>query len=339
MFDVPGLSGFLLTVAVFVGPWALTEIRKLRYQSRIAPETPQATTLATRRRRWLAIALVFAHSVFILWKFWVHPPLNIFTALRVPITTPSSALRTMLLRRSDPPTETLPVPLEELLVRLSSFDVRQLYIRLGHEAIQSCEHCATPDEYALVSLPGVLLEYVREVLVAGALTSRGLHKRHLRPWAVGLLVLAAIFERYVLTAAHITIPSTGMGVTMVHDNMWNMRQILFFFICPVLYFLPPRHRPPTAMTSIEGTKRALDSIIRNMQMLEMNRAATLRTDEFREQLNDYWHKEQEEGEWVRNDEEVQQEADKVEMGIGPDGKLRQTAQVVAQNLIENIRRN
>lgn len=59
---------------------------------------------------------------------------------------------------------------------------------------------------------------MREALVAGALTSRALHKRHWRPWAVGLLVLAALFERYILASVHIKMPSTGMGVTMVRTE-------------------------------------------------------------------------------------------------------------------------
>lgn len=90
------------------------------------------------------------------------------------------------------------------------------------------------------------------------------------------------------------------------------------------------------MSNLEGTKHSLDRIISNLQMLEMYRAATLRTPELRDQLADYWQKEQLEGELVRSDEEVQREADKVEMGIGPDGKLRQTAQLVAENLITKL---
>lgn len=126
--SIPGLEPFLLTVALIIGPWVVAEVRRLRQQARQAQNSNVAQPTPSRRR-WLVMALVAAHSTYIFYKLFLHPPLNIFTALRAPLTTPSATLRNMLLTRAEPPSDALPAPLEELLVRLSSFDVRTLYIR------------------------------------------------------------------------------------------------------------------------------------------------------------------------------------------------------------------
>ena len=122
-----GSESFYLTVAIIVVPWLLSEFRRHRQQARHARATNSEPPL---RRRWWLTIIVAVHSIWILYKLLVHPPLNIFTSLRVPLTTPAATLRKMLLSRSIPRVETLPQPVEELIMRLSSFDIRTLYIRL-----------------------------------------------------------------------------------------------------------------------------------------------------------------------------------------------------------------
>ncbi|EJD54844.1 hypothetical protein AURDEDRAFT_110298 [Auricularia subglabra TFB-10046 SS5] len=334
MFDsIPGLDSFILVLVLLVGPWVLSEIRRLRRQARQPQSQTGAANAVPLRHRWWLMLLVAAHSVYILHKVTMHPPLNIFTALRVPLTTPAATLRKMLLQQAQPPSETLPQPLEELLIKLSSFDVRTLYIRLGHATIQGCEHCATPDEYQLVALPRPVLEFVREALFAGLLTSRALHKRHWRPWAVGVLAVFLLFERYVLATIHIKLPSHGLGVTMVHDRLWYWRQTLFFFVPIALYVLPARTPGVSAVDHIAATTQSLNHIIRNSQMLELNRAAALRTPLLREQLTDHWAGEQQAGDWARNDPAVRAEAEKVDMSVDV---LRDKARGVARTLFSQL---
>lgn len=68
------------------------------------------------------------------YSFFVHPPKNIFNALRVPFTIPAPMLRAILVQHTQPPRETLPLPLENLLTRMASFEVRTFYVRCVIEA-------------------------------------------------------------------------------------------------------------------------------------------------------------------------------------------------------------
>ncbi|KAH7105206.1 hypothetical protein BKA62DRAFT_441437 [Auriculariales sp. MPI-PUGE-AT-0066] len=330
-----GSEGFWVTVVLVVLPWVLSELSRLRQQAKHARAT---NTTPPQRRRWWLMLLVAAHSVYLLYKVFLHPPLNIFTSLRVPLTTPASTLRNMLLARTEPRADTLSPPLEELLIRLSSFDIRTLYIRLGHDAIQGCEHCTTPNEFTIVSLPRPILDYIREILFVGALTSRALQKRHWRRWAVGALIAAALFERYMLYTVSIRVPSHGLGVTMWHDRLWFCRQFIFLFMPILVYVLPARLSPPSVVAQMDMTAQSLQHIIRNMQLLEMVRAASLRTPDVREDLTGYWENEEQEGQWARANGEVQKEAQMLNMGFTEGGPLRERAEQLAAGLVESVRR-
>ena len=80
-------------------------------------------------RNALSLGLVL-HSLLILYALILRYPPNIFQRLKIPLTTPSDSIRTILLTRAGLPQDApLPRPLETLLTRLSSFDARTLYVR------------------------------------------------------------------------------------------------------------------------------------------------------------------------------------------------------------------
>ena len=75
-------------------------------------------------------AVAVLHSLWILYTILVRWPPNIFQRLKLPLTTPSETIRAILLQRAGLPQDAaLPRPLDSLLTRLSSFDMRTLYVR------------------------------------------------------------------------------------------------------------------------------------------------------------------------------------------------------------------
>ncbi len=77
----------------------------------------------------LTLVVVF-HTLSIFYTIFLHWPSNIFQRLKIPLTTPSDTIRAVLLQSAGLPSDaSLPKPLETLLTRLSSFDMRTLYVR------------------------------------------------------------------------------------------------------------------------------------------------------------------------------------------------------------------
>ena len=189
-------------------------------------------------------AVAVLHSLWILYTILVRWPPNIFQRLKLPLTTPSETIRAILLQRAGLPQDAaLPRPLDSLLTRLSSFDMRTLYVRspcarslavrpltessfatrFGQTVIQDCEHCTTFDEYAIYTGPRMALGYIRECAMAGLMTIRGSGHERWRTYAVGVVVGAFILEGYTLTTTPLRIPRNGMNVFMV--------SLQFFLIC------------------------------------------------------------------------------------------------------------
>jgi hypothetical protein len=84
--------------------------------------------------RTVLSAFVVIHTLFILRIALVSAPLNIFTRLNVPLNTPTQAIRAALLRNAypgqDPMSNSLlSEPLETLLKKLGSVEMRKLYVR------------------------------------------------------------------------------------------------------------------------------------------------------------------------------------------------------------------
>lgn len=80
-------------------------------------------------RNGLTLVVVF-HTLSVLYTIFLRWPPNIFQRLKIPLTTPSDTIRTVLLQSAGLPQDaSLPKPLEALLTRLSSFDTRTLYVR------------------------------------------------------------------------------------------------------------------------------------------------------------------------------------------------------------------
>lgn len=115
---------FTITIVSLVGPFLFKQLRAARRQDGIDEEQP-----SRRAARPLLSMLLLTNAIYILYYLLLHPPTNVFSALRIPLTTPAPTIRALLLQHSDPPKDTLPQHLEILLSKLGSFEVRTLYMR------------------------------------------------------------------------------------------------------------------------------------------------------------------------------------------------------------------
>ncbi|KAI0765416.1 hypothetical protein C8Q74DRAFT_1288215 [Fomes fomentarius] len=292
-------------------------------------------------RNALSVGLVL-HSLLIFHTLLLRYPPNLFQRLKIPLTTPSETIRTVLLQRAGLPHDApLPRPLENLLTRLSSFDARTLYIRFGQTVIQDCEHCTTFDEYAIFAAPRIALGYVKQGIIIGLVTIRGSGHERWRTYAVGLLVGAFIFEGYTLNTTPINIPRDGLNVFMWHDTCWTIRH-LFFLILPLLIHFLARSPPSQSPIPLLGAANV--GLAQTKQRLSTARfvhAAMQRNPALRTASAQWWDRQRVEGEWARADEHVRHAAEKLGKGIeqgvdGPAGRLRQKVQAVLRQMMESL---
>lgn len=83
--------------------------------------------------------LVVLHTLYIIYIITVLWPPNLFGRLKVPLTMPSDSIRRLLLRHAGLESDaSLPKALEALLTRLSSFEMRTLYVRSCRTLFLSC---------------------------------------------------------------------------------------------------------------------------------------------------------------------------------------------------------
>ncbi|KAH9917319.1 uncharacterized protein B0H18DRAFT_1034905 [Fomitopsis serialis] len=171
------------------------------------PETPYEPYLTI---------LVGLHTLYILYNLILCWPLNLFSRLHIPLNASPDTIRSTIIRRAGLDTHApLPRSLENLLTRLSSFEMRTLYVRFGQAVLQECEHCKTFDDYALFALPRALAEYVCEVAVVGLLTIHRTGRERWRTYIVGALICAAVTETYWIITATVDVPPNGLDVFMV----------------------------------------------------------------------------------------------------------------------------
>ncbi|KAI0336616.1 hypothetical protein GY45DRAFT_1315200 [Cubamyces sp. BRFM 1775] len=290
-------------------------------------------------RNALTVIVVF-NSLSVLYTIIVLWPPNIFQRLRIPLTTPSEMIRASLLQHAGlSPDTPLPKLLDALLTRLSSFDLRTLYVRFGQTVIQDCDHCTTSDDYLVFALPRMALGYVKEAAVLGAITIRGSGHERWRTWAVALIVGAFITESYWIATASIAIPRDGRNVFMWHDNLWLIRHI-FFLALPILVHSLPRTPPkPDPIPLLASARAQLQQTQPQLMNARFVHAAIEREPTLRAAAAEWWERQHVEGEWAREDEHVRRAAEKLGRGIqdgvdGPAGRLHEKTKT-AMNMIFN----
>ncbi|ESK96635.1 hypothetical protein Moror_6855 [Moniliophthora roreri MCA 2997] len=337
---------FLTTSAVTILSWFL-----------FFPKTPfvnQTHSTPPVLRKGIS-ALLLVHTLFILYSIIILPPPNIFTRLHLSLGTPTDAIRSLLLRVSDD-TE-LPRPIENVLQRFGSFEMRTLYVRFGHNALATCEYCSSYTDFALYALPGPLLAYLREATLIGLITIKGTRLERYRTYGIGPLVAVAATECYWISSVAITIPKDTRAPNgiMWHDTLTLLRQVLFLLLPLILHFFlrpspppltqevllaPPGTIPSEQIPEIPGAVRTLQSLITKLQLLRLSRGAVQRHPDLRRAAGEYWAAEREEGEWVRTDEDVQKIAKDMKLGYdkadGEVGPLRENVRMAVENLFRGF---
>jgi len=75
--------------------------------------------------------LVFLHTLYILHRILVKRPLNVFSSLDIPLTTPTDKIRAALIARAGG--DKLPEKIQDLLTKLGSFEIRTFYVRYARQ--------------------------------------------------------------------------------------------------------------------------------------------------------------------------------------------------------------
>jgi len=254
-------------------------------------------------------SFVVLHTIYIIYVLCFFRPPNLFTRLHIPLSTPSERIRSLILKRANL-SDGLPDHLEELLTRLSSFDLRTFYIRFGQNVVQECDYCHTFGEYAFYSIAGIVLLYLREAAAVGLLTIRGTHRERWRKYGLGLLIFSAIVEIYWTLTVEIRISQgNSYNVVMWHDTLWTVRHLLFLFLPLAIHFLFPASHSISPLAAVPMTNLALQSLMRRIQLLKFTDAASSRVPELRQASAEFWDKHRNEGQWAREDESVQRTAE------------------------------
>ena len=127
----PGWTPFVVTALTLVVPTVIVQVRSaVRAKAEAEADNDDAPPSRSRvRLRRILSWLIVVNMLYTAYSLFVHPPKNIFNALRVPFTIPAPKLRAILVQHTLPPRETLPLALENLLTRMASFEVRTFYVR------------------------------------------------------------------------------------------------------------------------------------------------------------------------------------------------------------------
>ncbi|TFK70029.1 hypothetical protein BDN72DRAFT_795923 [Pluteus cervinus] len=333
----------LASTSIFTAFFVIITIPSLRYIYNQYTNSNSSSKPDPNRflRALINLSLLF-HTIWILKSLVLRSPVNIFKELGVEWTAPVDVLKAVVMQKASSEDGGGEVPdyLNLLVKRLGSFEMRNLYIRFGHDAIASCEHCSKFEDYALFALAPVLLSYVFEALLIGIITLKNSHRESLRTHALGVLVCAGVLETYYRLTESVVLPQRGSNETvyMWHNNLTFYRHILFLLLpliitSPLPLLLPPRFSPfpfipsptptnpnhmvpapslPDPSLSIQTTLNALNATMTRLHLLKYTHAALMRVPELRTQAGEWWEKEKREGDWIRGDEEVR----RVARGVG-----------------------
>lgn len=121
---------FAITLVSLVGPFLFRQLRAARREEAADDDEAAGSTQSKRRimRRVISI-FVLSNAIYIIYSLLLHPSPNIFSALRIPFTTPAQTIRALLVQRTEPHADILPERMELLLAKLESFEVRTMYAR------------------------------------------------------------------------------------------------------------------------------------------------------------------------------------------------------------------
>lgn len=99
-----------------------------------------------------------------------------------------------------------------------------------------------------------------------------------------------------------------------------------------LHLLPPTPRRITPLDVLPELTVLANQTFSRIQLLKYTRGALARTPELQDAAGAWWAKGRQEGEWVTEDQEMQELAKKLQLDIEEDGELRAKARSIVESL-------
>ncbi|KIK92225.1 hypothetical protein PAXRUDRAFT_586777 [Paxillus rubicundulus Ve08.2h10] len=301
-------------------------------------------------------AVVILHTFHVLCRLVFFRPTNLFLRLNIPINAPVDYIRSLLLMEAGYDTRehsrlgaVVPVPpeiprdIELLLTRLGVHDSRTSFVRFGQGAMQTCQYCSSAADYALFTLSGILLEYLRTATLLLLLTTKINGRQRLRTITLGALTSAFLAEVYAfISASNMPLAQDAKTAFMWHDRLFLARNVLLVFLPIITQVLPAIYAAGPASVSLAPALGRLERALPRAHLLKYTRQAILRRPDTRERAVRFWAKDAAEGEAARSDATVQMTAFKLGLGFrGPaeaerdntrEGFLRANARMALQPL-------
>ncbi|KAF8133300.1 hypothetical protein EV363DRAFT_1325861 [Boletus edulis] len=293
------------------------------------------------------------HTILVLSNLAVHRPQNLFTRLRIPINTHVDRIKSLLMREvgfntmGEPgaiviPPE-IPKDVETLLIKLGVHGSRDIYVRFGQRAIQTCSYCSSITDYTILVLSGILLDYLRTATLLLLLTTNINGRQRWRTNVLGALTCAFLAEVYVFASASaVPLEKDAQTAFMWHDNLFLARNILFLVLPAFIQMLPAIYPPPPASVALAAVLGRLERTLPRAQLLRYFRPAILRHPHTRERAVEFWTKDAADGAAARSNPNVQMTASKLGFGFaspvssgdngGQESLLRVNARMAVQSL-------
>jgi len=188
------------TLAIVLLPIVYNRIGKPLYNRLVTASTPTPKlqvalpprTALQRTLSFFRIALLLAALAYTFVQGYLFRPVNLFTRLHLPVTTPVRIVEATLYQH-DP----TPSPSTLLLIsKLKSEANRIAYMRVGQHTLVDCFFCQSRLEYQLYSIPRVLGQYLSCLVVLGISTMNPRRTRW-RSYCVAVLAGCALMEMAV----------------------------------------------------------------------------------------------------------------------------------------------
>jgi len=132
--------------------------------------------------------------------------------------------------------------------------------------------------------------------------------------------------------------------TKLYDNIYTLRKLLFFIVLPIVHNLPASSAPNTSsIYALQPAAAVLDKAVTKIRVLEYVHGAALRDPTLRTNTQEWWARQEQESQWVREDARMLVESEGVGKGItregdpsvaAGDGSLVRDVKTLVQNLLQ-----
>ncbi|KAG9315476.1 hypothetical protein JVU11DRAFT_3089 [Chiua virens] len=297
------------------------------------------------------IALVVLHILFVISDIMHRPP-NLFKRFGIPINAPVDhirlVLREVIINRMGerdavvaPPD--FPKDVDTLLKRLGVHGSRDIYVRFGQRAMQTCPYCSSATDYAMFVLSGILLDYLRTATLLLLLTTTINGRQRWRTNSLGVLTCAFLAEVYAFTSASaVPLEKDARAAFMWHDNLSLVRELLFVLLPMSIQMMPVIYPPPPVSVTLLSVLERLDRTLPRAKLLKYFHQAVLRYTPTRERAVEFWTNVADEGAIARGNPNVQMTAAKLGFGFatpasseskgGQESVLRENARMAVRSL-------